>query len=241
MNTDSKFLYDKQLIKNNSSFLTAENSSTIQSNIKTPVNNNIYRNKSIKNLNDIQFLNSTIFTHPHKNKHKNKSLWFKTSSVTSQNNSNNNVQLYLTETKDTISTTYNSRNKKKYLNLYKNIKTKNSLPLLPIFNYQEKEKYPDIFTCGDFSVKPKILTKLYYRQNKSKDNIHAVSSDSKELRKNDDDIHKNILKETTREYVSKTKQINLLNYYIQLKKESLEKYKNNMNTQMKGIFHTIYH
>ena len=239
MNTDSKFLYDKQLIKNNSSFLTAENSSTIQSNIKTPVNN-IYRNKSIKNLNDIQFLNSTIFTHPHKNKHKNKSLWFKTSSVTSQNNSNNNVQLYLTETKDTISTRYNSRNKKKYLNLYKNIKTKNSLPLLPIFNYQEKIKYPDIFTCGDFSMKPKILTKLYYRQNKSKDNIHAVSSDSKELRKNDDDIHKNILKETTREYVSKTKQINLLNYYIQLKKESLEKYKNNMNTQMKGIFHTIY-
>ena len=125
MNTDSKFLYDKQLIKNNSSFLTAENSSTIQSNIKTPVNNNIYRNKSIKNLNDIQFLNSTIFTHPHKNKHKNKSLWFKTSSVTSQNNSNNNVQLYLTETKDTISTTYNSRNKKKiskFIQKYKNQK-----------------------------------------------------------------------------------------------------------------------
>lgn len=242
MSTDSKFLYDKKLIKNNSSIFTAENSSSIQSNIKTPVNN-IYRNKSLKNLNDIQFLNSSIFTYPHKNKHKNKSLWFKTSSITSQNNSNNNIQLYLTETKDTFSTLYNSRNKKKQTNLYKNQKTKKSLPLIQSFNHREKEKYPEIFTCGDFVMKPKILTKLYYKQNKSKDNINEINNDSKEskqeINKNDEDIHKNILKETAREYISKTKQINLINYYIQLKKESLENYRENMKRQMKGLYHTI--
>ena len=234
MNIDSKLLYDKNLIKNNSSFFTAENSSTVQSNIKSPLNK-MNRNHSLININDIRYLNSTIFTHPHKNK----SSWFKTSNITSKNSSNNNIQLYLTETKDTKINTYKSRNKKKYLNLYKNIKNKNSLPALKCYNHRDNDKYPEIFTCGDFSMKPKLLTKLYYRQSKDKDNVSkTITNNSNELN-NNDDIHKNILKETTREYINKTNQISLINYYINLKKESLEKYKENMKSQIRSINYTI--
>ena len=172
MNSDSGFMYDKKnLQKNNSSFLTAENTSTIQSNIKNTFNKSKSRaNLTLKNICNIKYLNSTIFTHPHKNKTR----WMKyvsinssPSSNTSKDNNNFN-QLYLTEAKNDIIPSYVSKTKNKYDNYYRN-KKKEKLPTLKCFSHRNSEIFSEIFTCGDFQMKPKLLVRLYYKQNKAKE------------------------------------------------------------------------
>ena len=108
MNSDSNLLYDKYLKKNNSSFLTAENTSIINSNIKNSFDKSKSKNNlTLKNITDLKYSNATLFTRPHKRIIS----WIKYSSMLSSPNTskdkennkeskdNNFQSLYLTESK----------------------------------------------------------------------------------------------------------------------------------------------
>ena len=238
MNYDSKFLYDKRLHKNNSSFFSGENSSTLQSNIKYSFNKS-RSNHNLKNIMNVKYLNSTIFSQPHKNKR-----WFKYSNITSSKNAskdNVNAQLYLTETKNVISPINKSKSRNKYINFIN--KKKNALPTLECFSYRNSEKFPEIFTCGDFKLKPKLLAELYYRQNNNQDKKNKEKT-NEENNKIDNlnfinESKKNIIKQTVREYVYNANKRNFFNYCIKLKKEALDEYEKNMKSQIEGLNYTI--
>lgn len=247
MNSDSNLLYDKYLKKNNSSFLTAENTSIINSNIKNSFDKSKSKNNlTLKNITDLKYSNATLFTRPHKRIIS----WIKYSSMLSSPNTskdkennkeskdNNFQSLYLTESKKS----YKSQSKNKYINYYRN--KKKDLPKLKCYSHRNSEIFPELFTCGDFHLKPKLLAKLYYRQNKKKDKKENNTTNTNITKKID--INNNVLKEkkksnkfTTREYLYSVNKMNYLNYCIRLKKEALNQYKKNMKSQIEGINDTI--
>ena len=174
MNSESKFEFKKNLPEkkiNNSSIFTEENSSTIQTNRLNSFNqSNTYRSQ---NVSDMKYLNSNIFE-----KNRNKNLWIKNPDLSLNNKYQNNNKLYLTETNDekTPIFKYNSkRNTSQTIELNSNYRlinrnfiVKDSLPVLKCY-YHRKDEYPNIFTCENLSLKPKLLSKLYYKQNKTKE------------------------------------------------------------------------
>ena len=240
MYTDSKFFYNKNLKEkkvNNSSIFTAENSSSIQTN-KINSFSNSHTNYIKRKIRNAKYLNSTIF-----DTNKNKNIYIKKSEII-KNNSNNNFHLYLTETKDTIIPTFddNKSSRKKNQTIennqvnglfLRNSKTKDILPTLKCFSDRNNKNYPEIFTCEDYSLKPKLLTRIYYKRNKSKDELNNAVYNFNNLSK----VKK--MKESAKDYVNKTNTINLINYCINLKKEALQDYKENMKTQMDSLNKTI--
>ena len=233
MNTEKKFLYNKS--KNNSSIFTAENSSTIQTNKINSFNNSIINNKKKKKISEAKYLNANIF-----DKNRNQNLWIKNTELTTKNTTKNNFPLYLTE----MSNYKNSRNKNESIDTLsnrkafrKNSRTKVSLPTLKCFSHRNNEKYPDIFNCDDLILKPKLLTRFYYKQNKDNEDI------SEELfnTTNANRTHqiKRSIKESTKDYIDRAKKINLINFKINLKKEALEEYQENMKSQMLSLDYTI--
>ena len=230
---------DQQIQKNNSSFLTAENtSSVIHSNIKHSFNNKTHSIQSFKNIHNLKYLNSTIFFHPQKKKIF---LSNRSNQTSFENTSKGKNQLYLTETKNEIIPTYQSKIKTKYLNLYRNKKNKKSLPSLKSFSHHKSNKFPEIFTCGDLIMKPKFLTKLYYQQKDSKEKTNKRKNINNDLNiiKSIDKKTKIHLKESTREYVHNSRQKNFLNYCIKTKNEALKEYEDNMKSQIKSLDYTI--
>ena len=239
MSTEKKFLRNKSTqdnLINNSSIFTAENSSTIQTNKINSFNNSIISNRKNKKLNKSKYLNATIF-----DKNKNQNLWIKNTNLTTKNTTRNNFPLYLTE----MSNFKNSRNKNESIDALSNRKTfgKNSrikvcLPTLKCFSHRNNEKYPDIFNCDELILKPNLLAKLYYKQNKDKDEMSEELFNTTNEGGNNHQIKKS-LKESTKDYIERAKKINLINYKINMKKEALQEYQENMKSQMKSLDYTI--
>ena len=239
MSTEKKFLRNKSTqdnLINNSSIFTAENSSTIQTNKINSFNNSITNKKKKKKLNKSKYLNATIF-----DKNKNQNLWIKNTNLTTKNTTRNNFPLYLTE----MSNYKNSRNKNESIDALSNRKTfgKNSrikvcLPTLKCFSHRNNEKNPVIFNCDELILKPNLLTKLYYKQNKDKDEMSEELFNTTNEGGNNHQIKKS-LKESTKDYIERAKKINLINYKINMKKEALQEYQENMKSQMKSLDYTI--
>ena len=239
MSTEKKILRNKSTqdnLINNSSIFTAENSSTIQTNKINSFNNSITNNRKNKKLNKSKYLNATIF-----DKNKNQNLWIKNTNLTTKNTTRNNFPLYLTE----MSNFKNSRNKNESIDALSNRKTfgKNSrikvcLPTLKCFSHRNNEKYPDIFNCDELILKPNLLAKLYYKQNKDKDEMSEELFNTTNEGGNNHQIKKS-LKESTKDYIERAKKINLINYKINMKKEALQEYQENMKSQMKSLDYTI--
>ena len=239
MSIEKKFLRNKSTqdnLINNSSIFTAENSSTIQTNKINSFNNSITNNRKNKKLNKSKYLNATIF-----DKNKNQNLWIKNTNLTTKNTTRNNFPLYLTE----MSNYKNSRNKNESIDVLSNKKTfgKNSrtkvcLPTLKCFSHRNNEKNPDIFNCDELILKPNLLTKLYYKQNKDKDEMSEELFNTTNEGGNNHQIKKS-LKESTKDYIERAKKINLINYKINMKKEALQEYQENMKSQMKSLDYTI--
>ena len=239
MSIEKKFLRNKSTqdnLINNSSIFTAENSSTIQTNKINSFNNSITNNRKNKKLNKSKYLNATIF-----DKNKNQNLWIKNTNLTTKNTTRNNFPLYLTE----MSNYKNSRNKNESIDVLSNKKTfgKNSrtkvcLPTLKCFSHRNNEKNPVIFNCDELILKPNLLTKLYYKQNKDKDEMSEELFNTTNEGGNNHQIKKS-LKESTKDYIERAKKINLINYKINMKKEALQEYQENMKSQMKSLDYTI--
>ena len=239
MSIEKKFLRNKSTqdnLINNSSIFTAENSSTIQTNKINSFNNSIISNRKNKKLNKSKYLNATIF-----DKNKNQNLWIKNTNLTTKNTTRNNFPLYLTE----MSNYKNSRNKNESIDVLSNKKTfgKNSrtkvcLPTLKCFSHRNNEKNPVIFNCDELILKPNLLAKLYYKQNKDKDEMSEELFNTTNEGGNNHQIKKS-LKESTKDYIERAKKINLINYKINMKKEALQEYQENMKSQMKSLDYTI--
>jgi hypothetical protein len=241
MNTEKKFLHNKSMqdnLINNSSIFTAENSSTIQTNKINSFNNSIINNRKKKKINESKYLNETIF-----DKNKNQNLWIKNPDLTTKNTTRNNFPLYLTEMSNYK---YSSRNKNESIdNMLSNRKTfvknnriKVSLPTLKCFSHRNNEKYPDLFNCDELILKPKLLTKLYYKQNKDKDEMSEELFNTTNGSRINHQIKRSV-KESTKDYIERAKKINLLNYKINMRKEALEEYQENMKSQMMSLDYTI--
>lgn len=239
MSTEKKFLHNKSIqdnLINNSSIFTAENSSTIQTNKINSFNNSITNKRKKKKLNDSKYLNATIF-----DKNKNQNLWIKNTNLTTKNTTRNNFPLYLTE----MSNYKNSRNKNESIDILSNRKTfrknsraKVSLPSLKCFSHRSNEKYPNIFNCDELILRPKLLTKLYYKQHKDKDEMSEELFNTTNGSGNNHQIKKSI-KESTKDYIERAKKINLINYKINMRKEALDEYQENMKSQMLSLDYTI--
>ena len=205
MNTEKKFLHNKSIqdnLINNSSIFTAENSSTIQTNKINSFNNSIINNRKKKKINESKYLNETIF-----DKNKNQNLWIKNPDLTTKNTTRNNFPLYLTEMSNYK---YSSRNKNESIdNMLSNRKTfiknnriKVSLPTLKCFSHRNNEKYPDLFNCDELILKPKLLTKLYYKQNKDKDEMSEELFNTTNGSRINHQIKKSV-KESTKDYIER--------------------------------------
>ena len=243
MKTESKKFVDKinlpDNIVNNSSVFTAENS-IIQGNKISSFNNSI--KFTGKNTIDSKYSNATLF-----NRNQKENSWIKNPELSSKNNSKKNLQLYLTETNEAImpkNRIYTSRqnetidllsNKKFYI---KSNNIKLSLPSLNCYNHRKNEKTPDIFMCDNLNMNPKFLTKLYYKKNESIDEASEDFHIDPNMRRINNRIRRQF-KESAHDYLFKTKKINLMNYRINLKKDALEEYKENMKSQLLSLNQTI--
>ena len=215
-------------IINNSSMLTAENSSK---NSKL----NLKRNR-IKNSYRQNYSNTAIFENPRRdlsntniNKKSQKGIYI--TDVT--NTKFKDTEL---ETKTTLEST--NQNYKTYNNhfLRNRNKTpknygKNSLPNITSNRLTKYISNPTCFTCCDRKLHPEFLIQLYNDQLANSKNAQTKEKSNKKLKKT--------LKEDRKEFLRKTNEIKRLKYEMDLKTEAMEEYKENIKMNKCGIEFTI--
>ncbi len=223
-------------VANNSSLITAENSSSIQSKLNN-------RRKKLALLNKKKYSNTALF----ENKKRELSLKEKEKESKKQKNS-----IYITdltsskfrdtnfETKSTLHTTKNnqtynsikSRTKHNFsrtANINTNKNRNSSLPYITNYNPKTDEKnfltyFGNIFT-KDY-VKNIYKEKIEPKK-ESNENINLNKKKNKTFR---DDKN---------EYIRKTNEIKRLKYEVELKKEAIEEYKENIKLHKNSIEYTI--
>lgn len=212
-------------IVNNSSMLTAENSS------KQSKYNNIKRN--IEHIYNKKYSNTAIFENPRRD----------FSNTITQRKTKNGIYITdvtLSKYRDTqmdTKTTLESTNIN-YTNSYKFLKSKtprryykNSLPSITT-GFSKYICNPPDFNCCDLKMNTEFLTQLYYKQNlyNGDEEMNIVNKAKKDKKK---------LKEDRTVFLRKTNEIKRLKYEVNLKKEAMEEYKENLKMQKCGIDHTI--
>ena len=218
-------------INNNSSLITAENSSTLVNNKSK--RHSVYYANPITNK---KFFNTTIFEKRHFQKEKLPKTHLKTDLYTTKN-----IFLTNTCTKKNIIESYTSRSpkktKKKIINCFTNINhscsTKRNESLPKLLSTKTNDENLNIFTCCDQELYPKYLQKLYLTQ---------LRQDQKKSLSNSRINKKRKIQEVygaTYNYIQKTKSISRLYYYINLKSDRIQEFKTNIKTEIKSFDHTI--
>ena len=204
-------------IINNSSLITAENSSSIQSKL------NQRRNK-IALLREKKYSNTALFENqkrkwPLKEKKKPKGGLYITDMTLSKFRDTD------FETKSTLHTTYNraTYNSTKNGNRRNFFKTKSSLPYLTNYNLKTDEQ-----------------TYLEYFNNMI-NNENFVKKMEKEKEKEEKKLKnkKQIFRDGKNEYLRKTNEIKRLKYELELKKNAIDNYKENLKIQINSLNITI--
>lgn len=103
-----------------------------------------------------------------------------------------------------------------------------SLP--SIATYNKYIKNPQCFTCCNTKLSPKYLTKLYNDQ-QSKKNIDEIITNKK--------VKINTVRDDKNNYLRKTNDIKRIKYEINLKKEAIIEYKDNLKNHINSINYTI--
>ena len=198
---------------NNSSMITAENSSLF-SKINT---RNYLMNKTEESK---KYSNIFIFEKPRRGKsnnfHKSKNSKLESLYLT---------DLKIKRTRDTTKTNYEFDNS---CNNRSRQLSKESLP--NITEYNRYIKKPDCFNCCDMQLNPKYLTRLYNNQFKEKKIEQILSCKKPKIKSlRDDKIN----------YIRKTNDIKRIKYEINLKKEAMLEYQDNLKNHFNSINHTI--
>lgn len=212
-------------IVNNSSMLTAENSSKHSK-------FNLKRNKLAAH-NSQKYSNTALFENPRRDF---------SNTITTNKNKRSKKGIYITdvtiskfrdtglETKTTLETTnvnYNTHNQF--------LKNRNKTPR----RFSKNNALPNItsgftrnnFGCCDMKLNPEFLAQLYNEQLLFvKDNQNNEKKNKKE---------KKSTKEDRTEFLRKTNEIKRIKYEMELKKQAMEEYKENIKMQKCGIEFTI--
>ena len=218
-------LENSKPIINNSSLITAENSS-LQSRLNMKKNKLLYQ-RNQKYTNAILFENrqkemSHTITNP-----KDKNSLYLTDVTLTKYRETESYNKTTLESSNINNTTYNDsrRNKK--------CKQKHSLPNIRN-SYRNIKNSP--FTCCDFKLNPKLLTRLYNEQltvNNQRPIYENVESSKNNLK------HHSSFRESKNEFLRKINEIKRFKYEIDLKKEAMEDYKQNIRIQICGLENTI--
>ena len=218
-------LENSKPIINNSSLITAENSS-LQSKL------NLKKNKIISQRNH-KYSNAIVFENRQKEMShtitnpKDKNSIYLTDVTLSKYRETESYNKTTLESSNINSTTYHDfRRNKKY-------NQKHSLPNIKN-SYRYSKNSP--FTCCDFKMNPKLLTRLYNEQliaNSQGPFYEDVDSNKKKLK------HHRSYRETKNEFIKKINEIKRFKYEIDLKKEAMEDYKQNIRAQLCGLESTI--
>ncbi len=225
-------------IINNSSMVTAENSSSLHSKFHVK-RNGILSPKTEKYSNIALFENRERQLYNTISRSKNKNgLYLTDVTLTKYRDTD-------FETKPSIETTSNYHNSHKYL-IKDRTKTNSqisSLPNLTSYSYKYITN-PPCFTCCGNTRNSKFLTSLYNKQQEQHIYNNIINNMIKEKVINNCRSVKKSKKEKTfrdskYEYIRKTNEIKRFKYELDLKKEAIEDYKHNIRTQMCGIEHTI--
>lgn len=225
-------------IINNSSMVTAENSSSLHSKFHVK-RNGILSPKAEKYSNIALFENRERQLYNTISRSKNKNgLYLTDVTLTKYRDTDY-------ETKPSIETTSNYHNSHKYL-IKDRTKTNSqisSLPNLTSYSYKYITN-PPCFTCCGNTRNSKFLTSLYNKQQEQHIYNNIINNMIKEKVINNCHSVKKRKKEKTfrdskYEYIRKTNEIKRFKYELDLKKEAIEDYKHNIKTQMCGIEQTI--
>ena len=215
MKTKIFSLNNSKLLINNSSLITAENSS-----FQSKFNN---RKNRLKSKEENKYSNTAIFEIPRRGQ----------SNDLLNNKKNYKKSLYLTDILDT--TPKNELKNKSTFELtkidYKVKKRELSNELLPkIIAYKKYIRNPECFTCCNKKIEPKYLTRLYNEQH-MKNNIEDLILNKKA----------NIIspREDKNIYIKKTNDIKKIKYEINLKKEAMIEYRDNLKNHLNSINYTI--
>ena len=208
MRTEIFSLNNSKLLINNSSLITAENSS-----FQSKFNN---RKNRLKSKEENKYSNTAIFEIPRRGQ----------SNDLLNNKKNYKKSLYLTDILDT--TFKNELKNKSTFELtkidYKVKKRELSNELLPkIIAYKKYIRNPECFTCCNKKIEPKYLTRLYNEQH-MKNNIEDLILNKKA----------NIIspREDKNIYIKKTNYIKKIKYEINLKKEAMIEYRDNLKNHL---------
>jgi hypothetical protein len=215
MRTEIFSLNNSKLLINNSSLITAENSS-----FQSKFNN---RKNRLKSKEENKYSNTAIFEIPRRGQ----------SNDLLNNKKNYKKSLYLTDILDT--TFKNELKNKSTFELtkidYKAKKRELSNESLPkIIAYKKYIRNPECFTCCNKKIEPKYLTRLYNEQH-MKNNIEDLILNKKA----------NIIspREDKNIYIKKTNDIKKIKYEINLKKEAMIEYRDNLKNHLNSINYTI--
>ena len=225
-------------IINNSSMVTAENSSSLHSKFHVK-RNEILSPKTEKYSNIALFENRERQLFNTISRSKNKNGLYLTDVTLSKYRETD------FESKPTIESTSNNYNSHKHL-IKSRTKTKSyisSLPNLTSYSYKYITN-PPCFTCCGNTRNSKFLTSLYNKQQEQNLYNNIINNMIKEkVINNNYSVKKSKKDKTFRdskyEYIRKTNEIKRFKYELELKKEAIEDYKHNIKTQMCGIDHTI--
>ena len=220
MKNETSIENSKHLI-NNSSLITAENSS------KHSKFNNIKRNIGL--IYNKKYSNTALFENPRRDF---------SNSITQRRTKKG---VYITDltiskyrdmkldTKTTLESTnicYTNSNK---FTKHKTPKgqNKNVFPTITA-GFTKYSNNPPDFNCCDLNLNTHFLTQLYYRQN-----LHSRDEQNRGIKS------RNKLKEDRNLFLRKTNEIKRLKYELNLKKEAMEDFKENIKMQKCGIDFTI--
>ena len=103
-----------------------------------------------------------------------------------------------------------------------------SLP--SIATYNKYIKNPQCFTCCNTKLSPKYLTKLYNDQQRKKDFDDIITNKKVKI---------GTVRDDKNNYLRKTNDIKRIKYEINLKKEAIIEYKDNLKNHINSINYTI--
>ena len=211
---------------NNSSMATAENSSSLQSKLNNKKNR-------IKRVGNSKYSNRALFENRNRDHSNN---------VENRKNPNS---IYITDvtlskfretdldTKSTFEATHMTYKTQNHFIRNKN-KNKSQRSILPhITNiYHKYITNPPCFTCCDKKLNPQYLTRLYNEQLFNEREFNKIGM-NKTIK------GKKTFRDGKYEFVRKTNEIKRFKYEMDIKKEAMEDYKQNIRAQINGIENTI--
>lgn len=217
MKTEIFSLNNSKYMINNSSMFTADNSSLHS---KLNKKNNLLHSKEDND----KYSNTFIFDLPGRG----------LSNDADKSKKINKQSIYLTDLKlqsfkdkeDILKTSFEFSNRS-----YKNRSRQLSKESLPnITEYNKYIKNPQCFICCDRKLNPKYLTKLYNDQFKAKKYEELIKDKKANI---------NNLRDDKVNYLKKTNDIKRIKYEINLKKEAMVEYEDNLKNHLNSINYTI--